>query len=259
MGKVLRYVACERKPQPGDIALCTKCAAILALTDDLGLRCANAQEFQDLNFDPTIIAAQMTIRAESNWNPLPTSDIGKARRLFRKAGLPFPTIPKQLSGHMKERGTWCFATRELRVSPYNLQHYVEEGRCALGDYAVLCHSGHGVNSYAIQYYLVYGPLRMFLHLGWGGIYMDADAATSKIRDCFSLADEIVPAAASMGKLMAGDRLTIVASDFYGSYWCEPRQNRHQIIQSSNTPAEIMADVLHWLQIRDALSDGRMFP
>jgi len=69
MDKVLRNAVCERKPQPGDAALCSKCAAILVFTDDLGLRCANAQEFEDLNFDPTIIAAQMTIRAESDWKP----------------------------------------------------------------------------------------------------------------------------------------------------------------------------------------------
>jgi hypothetical protein len=67
MDKVLSNAARERKPQAGDCALCFNCAAILAFTDDLGLRCANAQEFDDLNFDETIIAAQMTIRAESDW------------------------------------------------------------------------------------------------------------------------------------------------------------------------------------------------
>ena len=89
--------------------------------------------------------------------------------------------------------------------------------------------------------------------------MDADAATSQVRDCFSLADEIVSAAATVGKLTAGERLTIVASDFYGSCWFEPWQNRPKIIQRSTGPVEIMADALHWLQIRDALSDRRMFP
>src|SRR5262249_4440123 len=44
--------------------LCSKCAAILAFTDDLGLRCANAQAFDDLNFHSTIIAARMRIRVE---------------------------------------------------------------------------------------------------------------------------------------------------------------------------------------------------
>ena len=68
MDKVLRYADRELEPQPGDIALCFKCAAILAFTDDLGLRCANAQELDDLNFDETIIAAQMEIRMSGAWD-----------------------------------------------------------------------------------------------------------------------------------------------------------------------------------------------
>ena len=95
------------------------------------------------------------------------TDIEKARELFRQAGLAFPTIPKQLAARLKERGEWLFSTREVKIWPYNLDDYVRESHDAPGDYAVLCHSGHGVNSYAIQYYLVYGPLRMFvLGLGW---------------------------------------------------------------------------------------------
>lgn len=50
------------------------------------------------------------------------------------------------------------------MSPYNLQYYVEEMDQADATYVVLAHSGHGTNSYAIQYYLVSGPLRLFLHL-----------------------------------------------------------------------------------------------
>jgi hypothetical protein len=175
------------------------------------------------------------------------SDIEKARQLFRKAGLAFPTIPKPLAAAMKERHKWCFSTRELEMSPYNLQHYVQESDSAIGDYAVVCHSGHGVNSYAIQYYLVYGPLRMFLHLGWGGVYMDADAATSKIRECFSLADKVVPAATTAGKFVAGQWLTIVASDFYGSYWSAPGLSRSTVRKGSKGLAEVLTEVLFWLK------------
>jgi hypothetical protein len=175
------------------------------------------------------------------------TDIEKARHLFGEAGLAFPTIPKQLAGGLKEQDKWLFSTRELKMSPYNLHYYVHEGDGAPREYAVLCHSGHGVNSYAIQYYLVYGPLRMFLHLGWGGVYMDSDAAASKIRECFSLADEIVPAAMTVGKLGAGERLTIVGSDFYGSYWSASGQSRQKERRGSKGPAEVLAEVLHWLK------------
>jgi hypothetical protein len=175
------------------------------------------------------------------------TDIEKARHIFQEAGLAFPTIPREFAAGLKEQGKWLFSTRELKMSPYNLQHYVHEGDGGLAEYVVLGHSGHGTNSYAIQYYLVSGPLRMFLHLGWGGVYMDADAAASKIRECFSLADQIVPAATTVGKLAAGERLTIVGSDFYGSYWSAPGQSRQKERGGSRGPAEVLTEVLHWLK------------
>jgi hypothetical protein len=175
------------------------------------------------------------------------TDVEKARHLFQEAGLAFPTIPKELAAGLKEQSKWLFCTRELRMSPYNLQHYVDEGEGVPGEYAILCHSGHGVKSYAIQYYLVYGPLRMFLHLGWGGVYMDVDAAASKIQECFSLADEIVPTGMMVGKLGAGERLTVVGSDFYGSYWAAPGKSRQKEGRGSKGPAEVLTEVLHWLK------------
>src|SRR5208282_5696458 len=145
------------------------------------------------------------------------TDIEKARQLFRDAGLAFPTIPEELAERLKEHGRWLFSTRPLGMSPYNLQHYLDEVEVSqVKDYAVLSHSGHGVNSYAIQYYLVHGSLRMFLHLGWGGVYMNAEESAATVRDCFSMADQIASLAQTAGLFQAGERLTIVGSDFYGS-------------------------------------------
>jgi len=138
------------------------------------------------------------------------ADIKKARQLFRKAGLPFPRMPNELAARLKQQDAWLFSTRDLAVSPYNLQHYVREvDETRVEDYAVLSHSGHGVNSYALQYYLVYGPLRMFLHLGWGGVYMDPEQDKVKIAYCFSLAAKIFNTAETVEKLPIGQQLTIV--------------------------------------------------
>jgi len=192
---------------------------------------------------------------------LPATPIERARALFSDAGLAFPVIPGELAAQIKEaepdlparkgipvrvEGGWLFSTRELTMSPYNLEHFVHEGKKAPAAYAVLAHSGHGVNSYAIQYYLVHGPLRMFLHLGWGGVYMDADAQASKIRECFSLADQIVPAAASTAKVGPGKHLTVVGSDFYGSYWSAARRRLQKETDDSRGPAQVLGEVLHWL-------------
>lgn len=174
------------------------------------------------------------------------SVIEKARHLFHEAGLAFPRVPEELAAGLKEQGRWLFSSRELKMSPYNLQHYVQEGDQAPAPYVVLAHSGHGISSYAIQYYLVSGPLRLFLHLGWGGVYIDAEAAASKVKECFSLADGIVPVAMTSGKLAPGERLTIVGSDFYGSYWTAPGQSMQTERKGDRAPWAALVEVLQWL-------------
>jgi hypothetical protein len=178
---------------------------------------------------------------------VPMTDTEKARLRFQKAGLAFPTIPEEFAPGLKEREEWLYSTREIEVSPYDLDHYVHEiTRTRVEDYAVLSYSGHGVNSYAIQYYLVHGALRMFLHLGWGGVYSDAKADAAEIRDCFSLADEIVAATQTVGKLRPGERLLVVGSDFYGSYWLPPGNSDRGKREDSKTPASVLAEALSWL-------------
>ena len=146
------------------------------------------------------------------------SDIAKARLLFQEAGLAFPAVPHQLASRIRQQGQWLFSTRKVDVSPYALSHYVHEVEVSdVENYVLLAHSGHGVNSYALQYYLVRGVLCMFLHLGWGGAYMNAKESAAIVAECFSLADELV-LKVEEPKSDRGRRLTIVASDFYGSYW-----------------------------------------
>src|SRR5262249_6864016 len=153
---------------------------------------------------------------------------------------------------LREQGKWLFATRKIEMSPYNLRHYVDEDNAE--DYVILAHSGHGANSYAIQFYLVYHALRIFLHLGWGGVYMDAKADAAKIRSCLSLAEEIMLASEN-GKtlfntekltLLNTETLTVVGSDFYGSYWLAPGKRRRPQGTDSNIPAQILVEALKWL-------------
>jgi hypothetical protein len=115
------------------------------------------------------------------------------------------------------------------------------------EYVVLAHAGHGVNSYAIQYYLVQGALAMFLHLRWGGVYSDAEADAAEIRDCLSLADEIVAAVRVTERLRPGDQLKVVAATFYGSYWLPPgRKGQRNPGDNYKPPAVVLAEVLRWL-------------
>jgi len=178
------------------------------------------------------------------------TDLREAKQLFQEAGLAFPAIPEELAARMEKREKWVFATRALDVTPYKLDHYLLELlRGHSGDYAVLAHSGHGINSYAIQYYLVHGALRLFLHLAWGGVYTDEGAASANVRDCFALADEIVPAVRAAG-LASGDVLVLTGTDFYGSCWWPPAQKMdldRAKGREFKQPAEMLADALAWLR------------
>ena len=175
------------------------------------------------------------------------SDLEKARQLFQSSGLAFPEIPKDLAAKLKERGKWLFSTREIEASPYDLQHYVDEpDRVLVDDYAILCHSGHGVNSYAIQYYLVYGDLRIFLRLRWGGVYMDAQRAAADIAWCLGLADEIVWAMNGVPRVGLRFPLEIVGSDFYGSHWFAPGKD-NDVEEVAKSPGQVLAEALQWLK------------
>ncbi len=176
------------------------------------------------------------------------NDTQKARADFRKAGLTFPRIPDGFADKLKEQDDWVFSTRKTCPSPYSLDYYVNEfDEGSVEDYVALAHSGHGVNSYALQYYLVRGDLGMFLHLGWGGVYSDPKEDAANIRDCFSLADEIVMAAEAMQRLGMVGNLKIVACDFYGSYWASPEKNMPKADERSKRPAEVLTEVLDWLR------------
>jgi hypothetical protein len=177
------------------------------------------------------------------------SDIEKARQVFEKAGLAFPTIPEKLAEQLKEQSKWVFSTRPIDVWPYLLHSYVEEAeKSEVDDYAVLCHAGHGVNSYAIHYYLVQDSLRMFLQLGWGGIYSDEGKDTARIRDCFLLADQISSVAKTVGRFRAGNHLTVVVSNFGGSYWLPPGKTRRENDKRCEDPLAMLKEVLAWVKI-----------
>jgi hypothetical protein len=173
-------------------------------------------------------------------------DLAKAKALFRKAGLPFPYLPKKLASSLQEQGNWLYSTRPINEDPYFLGHYIEEiGKSELGDYALLAHSGYGANSYAIQYYLTSGPLRLFLFLGWGGVYMDNEETITNITICFNLAEEIIKAAQE--KLRLEFPLTIIVSDFYGTYWSHDENDGKITLSHSKAPQEILGEALAWLK------------
>ncbi len=153
--------------------------------------------------------------------------IDKAKQVFKQANLPFPYIPEKLAHRLREVRNWGYTTRGTDVIdwPENIRHiYVKEAdNATLSDYAMLCHAGYGLNSYAMHYFLVYGPLRMFLQLSWGGVYSCEETDVERMKETFALADQIVKEVEVSKRFGKGDHLVIAVSDFYGSFYLTPGQ------------------------------------
>src|SRR5437870_3386527 len=101
-----------------------------------------------------------------------SATLAQAKKLFTGAGLPLPPIPMELAKQLHPPKEWVFGTRFDTPSPYAMDWYVREylENGVSEDYLIFGHDGHGLNSYAMHYYLVRGPLAIFDQLAWGGIY-----------------------------------------------------------------------------------------
>jgi hypothetical protein len=135
-------------------------------------------------------------------------------------GLPYPTVPAPLAGQMHQVARGVFGTRdEFEFSPYAIEHWFRETVAGeVPSYALVAHAGHGVNSWAIHYFLVTDRLRLFLQVPWGGVYMDKATSTAAVAESFRIANELVEAVAGVPEAAwpGHGSVTLMASGFYGS-------------------------------------------
>src|SRR5262249_38627148 len=108
---------------------------------------------------------------------------------------------------------WCWSTRDINTfSMYMFEPTFVDDVLAdrVDDYAAICHAGHGVNSYGINFHLVYRQLAIVMQCGWGGVYMDNDAAAAELAGRWRQIEAL------LDRPSDGDgRLVVVFSDFRG--------------------------------------------
>jgi len=134
-------------------------------------------------------------------------------------GLPLPYLPTALRDDLRAVGESLFCTRAvatLPASPYELPAFVEEAEDrATADYALIALDGHGVNSWALHYFVVCGRLAMFFQLPWGGAYTDKARAQQGMARLLSDFEPLIRAAEAQ-KASPGPRLLVVISGFTGT-------------------------------------------
>lgn len=148
--------------------------------------------------------------------------LDEARQLLASEGLPLPYVPAELQPAVRQIRAWVYGTRPDTLGLYDVRAYgLEAGTTPVADYVLFGHAGHGLDSYAIHYYLVRGPLALLVQVAWGGVYTDRRRATEAVAGRLAQAEALahaVEAAQQRGHFQAGERLVVVAADFFQAAW-----------------------------------------
>ncbi len=146
----------------------------------------------------------------------------EARRHFAKVALPFPFIPAEMRQVFTKVDEWVYGTRSDIPWLYDIRRYVLEAATKpVGNYLLLGQAGHGIQSWAMHYYLVRGPLALFLQIAWGGAYTDKSEAAHEMSTRFAQTEELIQAievAQRQGSFQPDERIIAVFSEFYDSFW-----------------------------------------
>jgi hypothetical protein len=138
-----------------------------------------------------------------------------AQALFKREGLPPPPIPSPLASQVRLRSSWHFGTRTDTPRLYDYQWYVDEFKTTpVADYVQFGQDGHGFASYAVHYYLAYGPIALALQSTWGSGLTDPRAATRRISTLFASVAHFV-ALVEHRPAQVDRRLLVALSDHSG--------------------------------------------
>lgn len=135
-------------------------------------------------------------------------------------GLAQPPIPPALAPALRQFEPWWFGTRKTEAlyggAPLLL---AEVGDADVPDYLIIGHAGHGINSYALHYFLRLRPLLLLFELRFGGAYTNPEHARAEIAEAFAAAEALVaavPALERRGVPPAG--LCLMLSSVRPSLW-----------------------------------------
>lgn len=174
----------------------------------------------------------------------PAFDVARAR--FAEAGLPLPPVPDDLAPSLRMYSDWIFTTRSDVPAPYGFDWYVEE--CLAGEvtrpYCVFGHDGHGLNSAAIHFYLVRGPLALFMQIPWGGVYTGTPVDAQQVRYHFEQAANLIATlddAQSRGKLPLGEQFFVQIGAYTPARW--GRKSQRYRWHTEEPPFFVLLDAL----------------
>lgn len=195
----------------------------------------------------------------------------EAYERFSTSQLGFPSLPANLAEQLMALREWRYVAnfpgeellaleevrehRQLESCKYGYllsfhQREVVEALDSMTDHCLLLdHSGHGINSYAVHFLMMFGPVRLFLQMGWGGVYQNNEAAAATIQEVFGLVDVLLhtlDAYLTCYGTLPEENMYMITSNMRGGWdfgvgACGERNDR------TATPKQVLQDAIEWLQ------------
>jgi hypothetical protein len=138
--------------------------------------------------------------------------------LEREHDLPPPPVPRELVERVRALAPGLVTTRRDELGPYELRPFLDELAGGSPEpYLLLGTAGHGIDAWAMHYYLVGAHLGLFIQLRFGGAYGDLERERARVASAFAVAEDLV-LAPGLDRLAEGQRLVVVASDLAGWRW-----------------------------------------
>lgn len=147
-----------------------------------------------------------------NLQPEPIAPWAAAQAFFADQGLPFPPLPPALSADLQPAKPHLFATCAVEHSAFDVELWIGAVDANAAPRALLGVDGRGFNSWAMHYFLVDGPLALFVQCPWGGAFGDAGRDAERVKAAFAACGPLQEAAARAlheGRAPIGRRLLVV--------------------------------------------------
>lgn len=172
----------------------------------------------DLDLDPEVLIAaagaprlpyRMSTEVKASFDPWMSSQLAT------------PFVPESMCDRVEKFDEWSWGTRLDAGTPGPREMSYMQGpeveQFLSGDWRPrfhVCHGGHGVNSYSMNYTLVTERIALFAQEGWGGAYMDSKADGMAVMDMAADISVIVDLAEAIENWPNG-RLLVTHSSFRG--------------------------------------------
>lgn len=146
------------------------------------------------------------------------AQIGRAASGWRAIGLRLPPVPSELADLVDSPGE-ALALTSAEVDPSDLDAFIAAvADPAASPYVSFGQGGYGLNSRALFYQLVTGPVAVFARIPFGNVYADADEERAEALEVIEQIEELVvavEAAAKSGRLPEGKRFMVIHDPLRG--------------------------------------------